>query len=83
MALAAGELHMSEHSGTSIKKGRGMTVVVRLPSRRQAIFVLKDDDGLLVLAPNDHGWLHSDLDAAYADATWLSRNFGLPILNST
>jgi hypothetical protein len=56
--------------------------IIRFPPRRAAaIFVINDDgNGLLVLAPNGHGWIHSDAATAIADARWLSANFGgLPI----
>ena len=49
-------------------------------SRRRfyAIRVVEDDDGLLVLA-GPYGWRHGDAFSAFADAQWLSRNWGLPV----
>ncbi len=55
--------------------------IVRFPQRRSSgIWVLQDEGAWLVLAgSSSSGWLHGDAAAAFADAAWLSQNFGLPI----
>ena len=53
--------------------------LLEFPRRRVAVIRLqRDDDGWLVVA-RQHGWLHSDLASARADAAWLSYNLDLPV----
>ena len=46
-----------------------------------AIRILREDDGWLVLAARGHGWLCGSHIEAAAEAVWLSRNFGVPVLD--
>ena len=54
-------------------------MITRFPPRRSAvIWLIPGEDGWLILA-GSFGWLHGSLQAARADAAWLSRNLQLPI----
>jgi hypothetical protein len=51
----------------------------RSRSHRFAIVVHHDErDGWYVVR-GSHGWIHSDVASAWADAAWLSNNLGFPI----
>jgi hypothetical protein len=53
--------------------------VERFPMRHASvIWILRECSGWLVLVRN-HGWLHSNLWDAIADAQRMSANCGLPI----
>lgn len=53
--------------------------IERFPMRHAVcVWVLRDEDGWLVLA-RDHGWTHGSYYSAMADASWLSQNLAMPI----
>jgi hypothetical protein len=55
--------------------------VVRLPPRRRAaIFVCADGHGAWLTLAGAHGWIFGSRADAIAEARWLSRNYGLPVL---
>jgi hypothetical protein len=46
-----------------------------------AVRIIREGDAWLVLAARGHGWLCGSQSEAFAAAVWLSRNFGVPILD--
>jgi hypothetical protein len=53
--------------------------IERFPMRHAVcVWVLRDEDGWLVLA-RDHGWTHGNYYSAMADASWMSQNLAMPI----
>ena len=57
-----------------------MTATI-LPFLPFAIRILREDDAWLVLAARGHGWIHGSRSEAAANAIWLSRNHGVPVLD--
>jgi hypothetical protein len=54
--------------------------IIRFPARNAAaIFVAKAAEGGWLVLARGHGWLHSDVQSALADAQWLSENLSLPL----
>jgi hypothetical protein len=52
---------------------------IRFPMRNsQAVWITTEGPAWLVLAC-EHGWLFGSREQADAEATWLSRNLGLPV----
>jgi hypothetical protein len=53
--------------------------VVRFPPRRsRAVWLIREDAVWFVLA-REHGWLFGCRHQAWAEATWLASNLGLPV----
>jgi hypothetical protein len=49
--------------------------VARFPSHRsRAVWVFPGDDDPWWVVAGSHGWIHSDVKSAWADAQWLSDN---------
>ena len=57
-----------------------MTATV-LPFPPFAVRVIREGDAWLVLAAHGHGWVCGSRSEATADAIWLSRNHGVPVLD--
>lgn len=57
-----------------------MTATI-LPFPPFAIRIVREDDGWLVLAARGNGWVHGSRSEASANAIWLARNHGVPILD--
>ena len=57
-----------------------MTATI-LPFPPFAIRIVREDEAWLVIAARGHGWLHGSLSEAFANAIWLSRNHGVPVLD--
>jgi hypothetical protein len=47
--------------------------------RSRAVWVFPGDDYPWWVVAGSHGWIHSDVASAWADARWLSDNLGYPI----
>ena len=60
--------------------GRKLSNVRRFPFRSVgAVLICRDRDGSWLVLHGEHGWSHTSLRAASADAAWLGANTGLPI----
>ena len=57
-----------------------MTAAI-LPFPPFAIRIIRDGDAWLVLAARGNGWLFGCRSEAFANAAWLSRNEGIPVLD--
>ena len=57
-----------------------MTATI-LPLPAFAIRIVREDDAWLVLAARGHGWLYGSRSEASANAYWLAKNHGVPVLD--
>jgi hypothetical protein len=56
------------------------STVIRFPARHAAVvWIAREADAWLVLAPRGHGWLHGCYQDALTDANWLSENLGFVV----
>jgi uncharacterized protein with LGFP repeats len=54
--------------------------IARFPSHRsRAVWVFPGGDVAWWVVAGSHGWIHGDVESAWADAEWLSNNLGFPI----